>query len=256
MKKLSGFLPLLVVLFAFQACKPDEPIPPVTPPPTNTMGTLRVTLVPEWEGEPLQSFVEYRNFMDYRTTVEVLKMYLGDVRLVQGDDTLVVRDVDLFDLGDGPVSKDWTVTAGSWTSLRAALAVPDDLNYADPASYGAGHPLSVSNGTYWTWATGYRYVVFEGRYDTDPASTTPLIEAYAIHPGMGPSYVEFDLVPADGITITAGNTTEILVRVAVDRFFHSDTEQIDLETENTAHGNNVPLQVKFVNNVVKSMTLE
>lgn len=255
----SYVLPLLVL--ALVACKPDKPVPPTPIPPADTTGTqatgiLRVTLVPEWEGEPLERFVEYRNFMDYRTTVEVLKLYLGDVRAIDGDDTVAVKDVDLFDLGEGPVAKNWTVEAGSWTSLRAALAVPDDLNYADPASYGAGHPLSVSNGTYWTWATGYRYVVFEGRYDADPASTDPLINAYAIHPGMGPSYVEFDLVPAGGITITEGNTTEIVVRLAVDRFFHSDTDEIDLLTENTAHGNNVPLQVKFVNNVVKSMSLE
>lgn len=248
-------LPGLLAM-ALVACQPDKPEPLTPVPPTPTTGTLRLTLVPQWEGQPLQTFTEYRNFMDYRTTVEVLKMYLGDVRLIQGNDTVLAKDVDLFDLGSGVVSKEWTVPAGSWTSLRAALAVPDELNYADPASYGPGHPLSVSNGTYWTWATGYRYVVFEGRYDADPASTAFLVNAYAIHPGMEPSYVEFDLAPADGITVTAGTTTELVVRVAVDRFFHSDEDTIDLATENTAHGSNVPLQWKFVNNVVKSMTLE
>lgn len=256
MKNRSSFALSLLVVLGLGACKPDKPVPPTPIPLPSNTGTLRVTLVPEWEGQPLERFVEYRNFMDYRTTVEVLKLYMGDVRMVQGADTVAVKDVDLFDLGNGVVSKSWTASAGSWTSLRAALGVPDELNYADPASYAAGHPLSVSNGTYWTWATGYRYVVFEGRYNTDPLSTTPLITSYAIHPGMGPSYLEFDLVPAGGISITAGETTELVVRVAVDRFFHSDEFEIDLETENTAHGNNVPLQVKFVNNVVKSMTLE
>ncbi len=244
----------VLALLTLASCKPDEPID--TPPPTPTTGTLRVTLVPEWEGQPLQTFVEYRNFMDYRTTVEVVKLYFGDVRFVSGADTLPVKDVDLFNLGNGTVTKDWTVPVGAWNKFRAALAVPDDLNYADPANYAQGHPLSVSNGTYWTWATGYRYVLFEGRYNADPANVDPLVSAYAIHPGMGPSYIEFELVPANGITITPGAVTELVVHVAVDRFFHSTGSTIDLATENTAHGNNVPLQVKLVNNVIASMELE
>lgn len=247
----------LSVLFlsAMVACRSDRSVKPGPSPPEST-GTLRMTLVPEWEGEPLETHHEYHNFMDYRVTVEMLKLYFGDVRAIDGQDTLGVKDVDLFDLGNGPVSKDWRVPPGTWVGLRAALGVPDDLNYADPANYGAGHPLSVSNGTYWTWATGYRYVLFEGRFDTDPAGTDDLIASYAIHPGMRPSYVEFDLVPSGGISVEAGGTTELVVRVAVDRFFHSDEHTINLETENSAHGNNLPLQWKLVNNVVKSMTLE
>ena len=248
-------LPGLLAL-ALVACKPDkpEPLTPIPPPPTT--GTLRVTLVPEWEGEPLVTFNEYRNFMDYRTTVEVVTMYFGAVRLVEEADTLMVKDVDFFNLSNGVVSRSWSVPAGSHAKLRAMLGVPAELNYADPANYPIGHPLDVNNGTYWTWATGYRYVMFEGRYDTDPLSTGPLFNAYAIHPGMEPSLVEFELEPAGGITITAGGTTELVVRVAVDRFFHSDEHQIDLATENTAHGSNLPLQWKFVNNVIKSFTLE
>ncbi len=254
------FLPILLLL---SACRPDPPVPPSPPvdPPidttgTDTTGTLRITLVPTWEGEPFERFTEYSNFMDYRVTVELLKMYFGDVRLIQGEDTLVVKDVDLFDLGDGNVSADWPVQTGSWTKLRAALGVPDTLNYADPANYGPGHPLNVSNATYWHWAIGYRYVMFEGRYDTDPESTEPLITAYAIHPGMGPSYVEFELLPTGGISIAEDEVTELVVQVAVDRFFHSDAYTIDLATENTAHGDNLPLQLKLVNNVIASFSVE
>lgn len=215
-----------------------------------------MTFVPEWEGEPLVRYQEYRNFMDYRTTVETLTMYLGDVRGIHGNDTAKLKDVDLFVLHNGPANRAWTVPVGTYTKLRAGLGVPAPLNYADPANYGQNHPLSVSNGTYWTWATGYRYVMFEGRYDPDPQSTATLTTAYAIHPGMDPSYIEFELMPADGITITEGQTTELLVRVAVDRLFHSDEYQIDLATEHTAHGTNLPLQWKLVNNVVKSFTLD
>jgi hypothetical protein len=252
------FLGPLLFALGLVSCKPDpvEPPAPAPVPPANT-GTLRVTLVPEWEGEPLAFFSEYRNFMDYRVTVELIKMYFGDVRLI-GDpgDTTSIKDVDLFDFGGDVLSRNWSVPVGSYNKLRAALGVPADLNFANPANYGANHPLSTSNGTYWIWATGYRYVMFEGRYDPDPESTSTLITAYSIHPGMEPSYVEFELSPGMPLTIVKDQVTELVVRVAVDRFFHSPDYEIDLATENTAHGNNVPLQLKLVNNVIQSFTVE
>jgi hypothetical protein len=253
MKKSAVLIPIVLALVA--CTKPEKPTPPTPIPPAPSTGTLRITLVPEWEGQPLQFFTEYRNFMDYRTTVELVKVYFGNISMVEGTDTLLVKDVALFDLADD-ATVDIPVPEGAWSTVHAMLGVPAELNYADPALYGVDHPLSVSNGTYWTWATGYRYVMFEGRYDPDPQSTATLMSAYAMHPGMEPSLVEFGLSPSAGITIVKGQTTELQVRVAVDRFFHSDEFQIDLATEHTAHGNNIPLQWKLVNNVVKSMTLE
>lgn len=251
----------LMAALTLNSCKSDDPEDPVVPPPVQPpaegTGVLAVTILPEWEGQPLEFFTEYTNFMDYRTTVEVLKMYFGDVRMIGAPgDTSEVKDVDLFDLGSGPVTRYWPVIAGDWAKMRAGLGVPAELNYADPANYGPGHPLSVSNGTFWTWASGYRYVMFEGRYDPDPQSTATLVSAYSIHPGMDPSYIEFELGNGLPITITEGDTTAFVVHLAVDRFFHSTEYQIDLATENSAHGSNLPLQWKLVNNVVLSMSVE
>jgi hypothetical protein len=55
---------------------------------------------------------------------------------------------------------------------------------------------------------------------------------------MDTCYTELDLTPATPIVIEGGRTTEVVVRIAVDRFFHSPEFQIDLATEHTAHGNN------------------
>ena len=247
---LAGMLALALV-----GCKPDKP-EPLTPMPVTPTGTLRITMIPEWQGQPLQTFTEYRDHLDHRCTVEEAKLYWGEVKLGRDGDTLLAKDVELFNLNNGPVSRSWTVPTGTWSGLRAGLGVPPDLNYADPAAYASGHPLNVSNGTYWTWATGYRFVLFEGRYDSDPSSTATLINSYAIHPGMDPSYIHFELRPTNGITVQKDEVTELVIRVAVDRFLISDEYSIDLATENTAHGNNLPLQWKLVNNVVRSMTLE
>ena len=252
-----GLLLLLPVLL-LMACRTDPAVPPAQPPPPPDplMGTLQVTLVPEWNGQPFEVYTELQNFMDYRVVVERLMMYFGDIRLIDGTDTTFVKNVDLFRLDNGAYTCQWSVAPGTYGKLRAGLGVPAALNYADPASYGVGHPLNVNNGTYWTWATGYRYVVFEGKYDTDPLGTLPPSFPFAIHPGMEPSYLEFELEPATGIAIAVNDTSNIVVDVAVDRFFVSDTDTIDLATENNAHGNNQPLQWKLVNNIVKSFSIQ
>lgn len=216
---------------------------------------LRITLEPTWAGAPMQPYTPYVNFMGYRTSVELLTMYFGHASLTNGSDSAMVRDVELFRLTNGPASVHWTVPSGHWTTLRAGLGVPDVLNFADPANYPSGHPLSVNQGTYWTWATGYRFVMFEGRYDTDPNSTDPLVTAYAIHPGTASNYLPFALALPGGLELMAGDTADVTIRVAVDQFFYSATDSIDLATENTAHGSNHTLQMKLMRNVVKSFTV-
>ncbi len=248
---MQRYTPFLFLLLLLAGCREDEPI---TPSPTT--GTLRLTLVPEWEGVPMERFTEYRNISDYRMTVELLKMHLGELRLVKDGGEQRMAEATYWDLGEGPVTQEWTVPKGTYTSFLGALGVPSELNYADPADYGPGHPLNVSNGTYWNWATGYRFVMFEGRYDPDPASTAPLISAFAIHTGMDTCYAELDLTPSAPIVVNGGGTTTVTVRIAVDRFFHSPSGTIDLATENTAHGNNIPLALKFTRHVKDAFEVE
>jgi hypothetical protein len=246
-----------VLSVAFTACRKDDPIPtPLPDPEPVTKGTFRLTLVPEWEGQPLALYTEYRNYMDQRVNVELLKMYWGELRLFNGPYEWVMKDVAYFNLGPGAVSIAMPVDTGMYAGLRAGLGVPNALNMSDPAVYSAGHPLNVNNGTYWTWATGYRFLMFEGRYDLDPQSTAPLIASYALHPGMEPCYLPLEFQPSGGVRILPGAETELVVKVAVDRFFHSPTGNIDLATENTAHGQNLPLAIKLAENAVQSMSVE
>ena len=252
-----AFLLLLIALGpALVSCRKDAVVEPDPIPQPASIGVVSLTVVPEWLGAPMERYVEYRNFMDYRVNVELLKLYLGEVRLVNASSEDTLSDVLYFDLGDGPVTRFMTADIGAWTGLRAGLGVPSTLNYANPANYGPEHPLNVSNGTYWTWATGYRFVMFEGRYDSDPQSTASLISSYSLHPGMDTCYAALEFWPDQGISVQAGDTAFITLRVAVDEFFHSANGTIDLATENAAHGNDLPLALKFTDNVVRSITVD
>lgn len=237
---------LMALLFATTTgCREDDPIPPTPSIPGTATGRLQVRVVPEWEGSPLAFYTEYRNISDYRTTVEMLKLYLGDLRLMTTGDSTDVASVAYFDLEGGRDTASWSVPVGTYTALHTGLGVPEDVNHTDPALYGAAHPLSINNGTHWSWNSGYRFVLFEGRYSPDPASTDPLLNAYSLHTGFDTAYIELQLVPAQPITIVQGAITELVVRVSVDRFFHGAAGTVDLATENQAHGMNAPLNMKL-----------
>jgi hypothetical protein len=247
---------VFLVMLLLPGCRKDESVPEPPAPPPITSGVVRLTVVPVWSGLPLQMFSEYRNNADQRVTVELLKMYLGELELVGPMGSRSLSDVIYMDLGEGPVSHSWNVEPGSWTGIGAHLGVPDALNTSDPALYPAGHPLSVNNGTHWTWATGYRFAMFEGRYDLDPTSTAPLVSAFAFHPGRSFCYLPLQFEPQGGVQVRVGDTTEVRVTVDVERFFHSVEGAIDLATENVDHGNVPDLALKMARNITLSMAVE
>jgi hypothetical protein len=245
---------LTFMLLFFVGCRPDEevvPDPPVSPPTT-----LRVMVVPHWNGTPFNMNDVYVNVNDYRVKVQAIKLYLADVRLVVDGSETVVKDIDFFNLESGTASVEWSVPAGTWTSLRAGLGVPAAMNAADPITYPTNHPLSLSTGTWWSWSAGYRFLQFDGRYDLDGSGTGPVEELFSMHTGMDACYTEFDLDLGGPFTIPAGQTKTLTLRMDVSKFFYSDTDTLDLTTENQTHGENVPLALELTNNAVHSFSAE
>jgi len=237
------------------SCRRDSP---VQPPPVDAPSgaVLRINVVPEWEEQPFQDFTEYLAPGDYRFQVELLRFYLSGIKLVNGEGEQTISTVQLLDMGNGPFHIDLTVPEGSWYGLHAGLGLPNDLNYTNAALYGDGHPMSVNTGMYWSWATGYKFVLFDGRYNPDPLSTTALLAPFSVHTGMDTCYTEVDLFPALPFSTTKGETTEVTLRVAVDGFLQTPEETINLPAENQSHGANYPLALKLTRNVKRSLRLE
>ncbi|MBL7951164.1 MAG: hypothetical protein JNM62_05545 [Flavobacteriales bacterium] len=247
-------IPFMFVLLV--ACGPDEPVEP-TPTPTTTTGQLKVIVRPTWNGAPFVMNTVYHNVSDYRVKVEGLKFYLGDVRLVNGSSSSVVKDVEFFDLAHNGDTVLWTgVPTGTWNGMQLGFGVPQTLNDADPIVYPPGHPLDLARGTYWTWATAYRFLQFDGRYDLNGASTGAPASPFSMHTGLNACYQQFDLALNGEVTITAGNTSTIVLDLAVDGFFHTDSDTLDLATENQTHGTDLPLAQKLTNNAVHSFSAE
>ncbi len=250
---LSAVLALVLV-----ACKPDEPVEP-TPAPPVTAGTLKVVIRPTWNGSPFQMNAVYNNVSDYRVKVEGLVFYLGAVRLTNSDGAITVKDIEIFDLRHNGDTVTWTgIAPGTYTELLAGLGVPQALNDANPIDYPPGHPLDLARGTYWNWSAAYRFLQFDGRYDLDPAGTNAPAQLFSMHTGMNVCYTEFQRDLPTPVVVTAGSTTTLVINMAIDRFFFSDTDTLDLATENQSHGSDPThaLALELTGNAVSSITIE
>ncbi|MFN3874701.1 MAG: MbnP family protein [Flavobacteriales bacterium] len=246
-------IPLIAAVSLAAACRKDSPIEPAPP----TEATVRLRVVPEWGGQPFSTFVEYRAPGDIRFMAEMLRFYLSDIRVVAADGSdAPLSQVKLIDLGNGPMTIEMAAPAGTWLGLRAGLGLPHDLNHTDPVLYGADHPMSVNTGMYWTWASGYKFILFDGRFNPDPASTAPLLSAFSVHTGMDTCYTTLDLFPALPFSTERGEATGLTLRVAVDGFLQTPEETIDVVTENQAHGSNYPLALKLTRNAKRSISIE
>jgi hypothetical protein len=116
--------------------------------------------------------------------------------------------------------------------------------------------MSVNTGMYWSWATGYKFVLFDGRYNPDPLSTSPLLSPFSVHTGMDTCYTTMDLFPALPFSTAKDSMTEVTLRVAVDGFLQTPEETINVTLENQSHGSNYPLALKLTRNVKRSLHME
>jgi hypothetical protein len=159
---------------------------------------------------------------------------LGKYYLLKGTDSILVERLDfyvdrlglksntsfqtdsvfLFSLGSG--SKTFGFKSNKIPSkidtLQFHLGLDDFINHADPNKYPASHSLSTYKNMSWTWASGYRYVVFEGKIKT----STGLL-SYSFHTGLAYKNYAY-LFPAK--TLSTASKNEISLALNIDKIFY------------------------------------
>jgi hypothetical protein len=225
MKHCATFL-LLAGTLSLVSCYPGQGYTPES--------GFAITVKADWAGGPWAPGQEYVNATGYRVVVDKVKFYASDITLyTAAGDSVVLADVRLYDLASAR-TETFKVPAGTYVGMRFGLGLPSSINNGDPAIYPTGHVLSPSQGMYWTWATKYRFVFFEGRYDEDAQSTAAPTQGFSMHTGMDVCFrsVEFQrplVVDAEG-----SNGVELIVDLS--RFFYSEEDVLDLGVENQWHG--------------------
>ncbi|HEX2615978.1 MAG TPA: MbnP family protein [Flavobacteriales bacterium] len=227
-------LAVLTTLCLLAACKRDPEVPEPTQPPGAALGTVKLTVVPVWNGGPFDKNVVYHNAAGQRVQVQVLKFYLAPLNLLDASGEHQLFEADLFDVVNGSQTRVVKAPISTYSVLRFGVGLPEYLNHGDITLIDPNAPLGNNSGMYWTWATMYRFALFEGRFDTLTGATGPLPYQFAYHTGMDTLYRR-DVLPL-ALEVDSTDTARITLQVDVARFFTNGTDTLDLTEGASFHG--------------------
>ena len=137
--------------------------------------------------------VLYDDYIGRKFRVELLKFYFSNCFLEKQDGTLVpIVDVALVDYASAmPLTIDLYVETGNYINLHFAVGLDSLMNASDPLGFESFHPLSISNNTYWSWASKYKFFMLEGRVDSQSDGVPNT--AFSYHSGFNSLYREITL---------------------------------------------------------------
>lgn len=255
-KLLFGMKKILPFLFlALMACDDDDP--------SNPDAKLLMTFDPRFGGTEMQMGEVNENIHGYPFHVSGMKFYLSEITLLDEDSRETrLSEIELIDIAENRRTLEYVVPPGNYSGVKFGLGVPVELNGTNnpdfsTALYDANHPLSVSNGMYWVWQTGYRFFIFEGRYDTVANNSGILPMSYAFHTGTDTLYRHLGPF-SKNINIQAGSSKVLSFNLEVDSMFVSGSDTVDLAVESAFHGSaeEIDLGIKVANNLARSFVLK
>jgi len=202
----------------------------------------------------------YNYPLDYTFKIEKLLLYISEVKLKDDEGNshdiskIIFVDSDANDNGITVV-----IPEGNYKSITFSIGVPQSLNGTenpdfDAALYDPNHPLSLSNTMYWTWNTGYRFVLLDGRINTNPTEDEDFETLLSIHTGKDYSYRSKTINL--NYTAVKDNSGEILMTFNVEDFLAGETDIIDIAVDNQSHGTNEGLANRLSDNVIKAVIVE
>jgi hypothetical protein len=234
-RRKTSLFPVIGLFFCggilFQSCTQfwrfSEPVP----------GTLRLDARLEWAGEATQLGEITEDHLGHSIRLDNVQMYFSDVELrSENGDWRSVGGVSLIDFSVPAPRLLVPVPSGIYDAIRFGMGIPADINTnLDPASYPNDHPLSVlgSAGMFWTWASGYVFVKYEGKY-AEESDEQPL-EPLSYHCGTDDSYRTVTLDFDEPILIESRQLTEYQLVLDAAAVLLGTDDSIDISIDPVTH---------------------
>ncbi len=164
MKKYIGLLAAVVLTSSvFVACKKNDDDATT---PTNT-NKLRMHFHTSLGDNEIQLGVEGQDNTGRKYVIDRLQFYISDFTLVGHDDNVEYNNHILFDANQ-PSYVVGDIAVGHFNSFNFNAGVNPAVNHDDPSTYKTGNPLAnQSPSMHWGWASGYKFIVLEGKVDAD-----------------------------------------------------------------------------------------
>ena len=225
---------LSVLCGLFPACMKEDPAVPPNEVPQAVTGPVKLTVRPVWNGVPFDRTNVYLSAGDERILVQQVKFFLSRLTLVGPGAPRELRNAELFDITNGPQVRVYAVDTGVVDSLRFGLGLPPDLNATDITTVDPTAPLGNNGGMYWTWATMYRFLVFDGRFDTDAGGSGTPPFPFSIHTGRDTCFRRAAV--AVPLAVRTTDTARIELRVDIARFFSDGSQVLRMSDGSQSHG--------------------
>jgi hypothetical protein len=152
MKNVASLFLLLTII----SCKEEKP----TIPSENETGTLTLSIDSRFNDLDfiLNQVYTLNDTMSIR--VEGLKFYISNVCA----NSIKSVGLSLYENDD---DYSFELAPGSYSSLSFNLGLDSITNHGDPSLHISSNPLSSFNDTHWSWAQGYKFVLIDGKFDSD-----------------------------------------------------------------------------------------
>ena len=229
--KVRTYLFLASLAFLLFGCVKDPVVPDA---PAIPEYPILLKVQPLWNGVPFDKTVIYHNALGQRVLLTQVKFYLADAQLIGDGTTAQLFDVELLDLTNGPVERMLHAARGDYRSMHLGFGLPYDLNHTDPTLYPVDDPLGAFSGMLWSWASLHRFMLFNGRYDTDGTATGIPPFLFSIETGLDTCYRQ-RTVPLV-LDVEEGDTARLTLEIDIARFFFNSTDTFDLSQGSQWHG--------------------
>lgn len=210
-------------------------------------GSLRLTLAPYVGNVPLTLGAEQDagNGMKYK--IEVVRYYVDNVSLVDAaNESHKVADVMLVDASSPETQTvEAVLPVGNYTGVKVGVGLDATRNAEDPATFGNEDPQSTFHGMYWTWASKYIFLKFEGWVDTT-GTGNQYDHAFLYHCGLDEVYQSVQV--SKSIDILSEETLEMELKLDLHKvLFGSDP--VDVVSDFITHStDNLDLATRVVAN--------
>lgn len=215
-----GLAWLLLAVALLPACNDEDEI--TTPP--DTTARLTFSLAHVVNGEPLvYNATRYTNAVGQEYTIEEFRFYLSNIRLRNRATGEIYIEPDSYHLVTPTNGNNMQfslelpeVEAGTYDEVEFSIGVDNASNY----SLDQIGDLDPSNNMVWDWNTGYKFLLFEGRYL--PASGGDPV-GLVYHIGSDFNYKTLRFYPGEKLTLAPGQRGTLSFQVDLASIFSAPT---------------------------------
>jgi hypothetical protein len=197
----------------------------------NAQTNVNLKLNHYWNGDVFNYGQTYTDHDGRAVSITRVQYYLSDFDLTH-DGAQTTNLQGTYVLASGNIT-DYSLGTSTLTNLEAIdfdLGVDAATNHLDPANYNNSHPLALQNPQmHWGWTAGYRFLVIEGKVDSDDDGTPN--KSFQFHVVADDSY----LTPVTAIT-TSGTTNGTDLDINVDVNIADWVYNVNLITAGFNHG--------------------